>query len=538
LVGCTSDADLRDPALDEALRTISAAAIEEPMRFLADDALEGRAAGSRGYLMAADFVARELESLGLRPAGDGGTYFQQIPLLSTRLVAEHSSLALIRDGQRTVLEPHADYVIAGDPLRARAETTAPVAFAGFGVTAAEHGWNDYADLDVRGKIVIVLSGAPAGFPHDERAFYASGRLKRENAVARGAVGMLRVLPPAEREQRPWTRTVSLGKLPSMRWIDAEGAPHLAFPELFLDGSLSASGEARLFEHAPYGFADAVEALQAGEPRSFDLPVRLEVRTASRQTRLESPNVVAVLPGADPLLRDEYVLVTAHLDHLGVGDAVEGDAIYNGAYDNASGVAGLLAVARACSALPRAPRRSVIFLAVTGEEKGLLGSDYFAAHATVPVSEIVAAINLDMALMLHTLVDVIAFGAEHSTLAGAVDRAAARLDLDVSEDPLPEEVMFVRSDQFSFVRRGIPALFVISGLSGGDATVDGRESWRQWMRTTYHTPQDDMSQSIDFEAGAAFSRLNFLIVYQVANADERPEWLAGDFFGEKFADDPR
>jgi Zn-dependent M28 family amino/carboxypeptidase len=151
---------------------------------------------------------------------------------------------------------------------------------------------------------------------------------------------------------------------------------------------------------------------------------------------------------------------------------------------------------------------------------------------------VAAVNLDMVLMLHPLVDVIAFGAEHSTLAGDVDRATERLDLRVSEDPLPEEVMFIRSDQFSFVRRGIPALFVISGLRGGDDAVDGREPWRQWMRTTYHTPQDDMSQSIDFEAGAVFARLNFLIVYQVANADERPEWLAGDFFGEKFAEDRR
>jgi Zn-dependent M28 family amino/carboxypeptidase len=320
----------------------------------------------------------------------------------------------------------------------------------------------------------------------------------------------------------------------MHWLDDAGAPRDAFSELFGLGALSEAGEQRLFEHSPEGFAEVVAAIEAGETRGFDLPIELEARTSSRHTKLESPNVVGLLPGSDPRLREEYVVLTAHLDHLGVGDAVEGDAIYNGAYDNASGVASLLAVAKAFADLPLAPRRSLVFLAVTGEEKGLLGSDYFAANTTVPSAAIVANINLDMALMLHPLNDVIAFGSEHSTLSEAVDRATARLDLDVSQDPIPEEVFFIRSDQYSFVRRGIPALFVAGGRRSGDSALDGHELWQEWMRTVWHTPGDDMAQSIDFETGAEFARLNFLVVYHVANADQAPTWNPGDFFGERFA----
>jgi len=533
LHGCSSGDRLNEPDLDAALASIDATAIEQPMRVLADDALEGRATGSRGYLVAADYVAGELESFGLQPAGDDTTFYQQVPLLSARLVADESAITLIHDDRRATLEIFGDYVLDGDFLRTRADITAPVVLAGFGVTAPEHDWDDYAGLDVRGKIAVVFRGAPASLPHDERAYHASGRVKCENAISRGAVGLLTALLPGERERRPWPRTVSQSKLPAMRWLDEAGAPRDAFPELFVIGALSKAGEHRLFKHAPESFAEVAAAIEAGQKRGFDLPIELEVRTSSRHAKLESPNVVALLLGSDPQLREEYVVLTAHLDHLGIGDAVDGDAIYNGAYDNASGVASLLAVARAFAALPRAPRRSLVFLAVTGEEKGLLGSDYFAANPTVPSAAIVANVNLDMALMLHPLNDVIAFGSEHSTLAEAVQRATARLDLAVSEDPIPEEVFFIRSDQYSFVRHGIPALFVASGRRSGDSALDGHELWQEWMRTVWHTPGDDMSQSIDFEAGAEFARLNFLVVYHVANADESPAWVPGDFFGERF-----
>jgi Zn-dependent M28 family amino/carboxypeptidase len=276
---------------------------------------------------------------------------------------------------------------------------------------------------------------------------------------------------------------------------------------------------------------AIEAAEDGHPEAFDLPVKLAVKTASRQRKVESPNVIGLLPGSDPQLRDEYVVLTAHLDHVGIGEPVNGDRINNGAYDNASGIAIMLEIARAFAGLPRAPRRSLLFLAVTGEEKGLLGSDFFLDHATVPAEAIVANVNLDMVLMLHPLIDVVAFGAEHSSLSRVVERATSRLGVKLSPDPIPEEVLFIRSDQYPFVRRGIPAIFVVSGLETPDPSVDGKKLLQEWMRTTYHSPGDDMGQEIDFDAGAKFARVNFLASYLVASDDARPTWNPDDFFGE-------
>jgi Zn-dependent M28 family amino/carboxypeptidase len=211
-----------------------------------------------------------------------------------------------------------------------------------------------------------------------------------------------------------------------------------------------------------------------------------------------------------------------------------DLINNGAFDNASGIAAMLEVARAFASLPAAPRRSVLFLAVTGEEKGLQGAEYFAAHPTVPAESLVANLNLDMFLMLYPVRDLVAFGAEHSSLAGPVERAAARTGFTISPDPYPEEVIFVRSDQYAFVQAGIPAAFLVAGWGSGDPEIDGEKATRGWLARTYHSPADDLSQSMDIDSGVRFARANFLAGLEVANADERPRWHPGDFFGEKFA----
>jgi Zn-dependent M28 family amino/carboxypeptidase len=248
--------------------------------------------------------------------------------------------------------------------------------------------------------------------------------------------------------------------------------------------------------------------------------------------MESPNVAGLLRGSDPRIRDEVVVFTAHLDHLGIGEPVNGDSIYNGALDNASGSAALLEVARAFARLPKPPRRSVLFLAVTAEEKGLLGSDYFAEYPTVPSERIVANLNLDVLAMLYPLRQVVPMGAEHSTLEATVKRAASQMGIELGPDPFPEEVFFVRSDQYSFVRRGVPSLFLFWGFKS-DSGVDAAARFREWGRTRYHTPQDDLSQPMDLEAGARHAQINFLVGLDVANADGRPAWKPGDFFGRTF-----
>ncbi|MFQ5877546.1 MAG: M28 family metallopeptidase [Acidobacteriota bacterium] len=538
LAGCVPEVELSTPAVRAAAEGIRAEAIAGHMAVLADDAMEGREAGTAGYLKAAEYVASRFRELGLEGAGGDGGYFQRVPLRTSRPVPEGGLLVLERDEEARPLTRGVHYLLRADLLREETELSAPLSYVGFGVVAPRLGYDDYAGVDVRGKVIVMFSGAPASFPHNERAYFASSRVKMSNAVERGAVGLISMLLPSKRRRSPWERSVRNSTMARMRWIDETGRPHDVFPGIRVSARLGPEGMEALFEGSPVALVDVIAAAERGRPRPFDLPVRVRARAVSRLGSTESPNVAAVLRGADPILKDQYVVFTAHLDHLGVGEPVDGDPIHNGAYDNASGVAMLLEVARAFRSMPAPPRRSLLFLAVTAEEKGLLGSDYFAHHPTVPMDAVVADINLDMALMLHPLVDVIAFGAEHSSLARPMARAARRLGLRLSPDPVPEEVLFIRSDQYSFVRQGVPSLFVVSGWDPGDSGGEPGELEEAWLRDTYHSPGDDMSQEIDFEAGALFARANFLVGHVVANQTEPPRWKRGDFFGELFGRDRR
>jgi hypothetical protein len=413
--------------------------------------------------------------------------------------------------------------------------TAPLVFVGFGITAPELGYDDYAGIDVRGKIVVLLAGAPPSFPHDQRAYYSDPVVGNKNAIARGAVGVLAIFTPEmEKIAPPWETLVRELKKPSLTWADETGRPWFTSPNTAL---LHRKAAEDLFAGAPHSLEDVFKNAETGRPRSFDLPVQASLRVSGRSNRVESPNVAAVLPGSDPKLKDEYIVLTAHLDHVGVGKPVAGehdaDLIHNGAIDNASGIAILLEVANAFTRLSTPPRRSILFLAVTGEEEGLEGSKFFARHPTIPIDRVVANINLDMVLMLYPLKDVIAFGAEHSSLDLTVHEAARRLGIEVSPDPFPQQVMFIRSDHYAFVQQGVPSIFLTVGLQTADPAVDSRALLSKWMQETYHKPGDDMSQPIDFGAGAQFARLNFLISYLVAQSDKAPSWNPGDFFGEKF-----
>ncbi len=421
-----------------------------------------------------------------------------------------------------------------DALREQTEVAASVVYVGFGITAPELRHDDYAGTDVHGKVVALLFGAPASFPSDQRAYYSSRQLKAETAAARGAVGLLFIQPPEEEKRFPFARLAEMLQAGSMHWLDEQGSPDGAPAGLRGRALLSREGANALFAGSPGALDDAFKKAAAGKTGPLALGVEARLLTVSRHATVESPNVLAVLRGSDPALAKEHVVLSAHLDHLGIGPAKDGDAIYNGAYDNASGTAGILEIARAFAALPHRPRRSILFAAVTAEEKGLLGAEYFTHYPTVPIQGIVADLNMDMFLTLFPVKDVVAFGGEHSSLGSVVKEAAGRVGLEVSPDPFPEEVVFIRADHYAFVRKGIPAVTLSCGLKSADPKIDGGVLFRRWLGTVYHSPKDDMAQPMDFESAAKIVRLYYLMADEVADAARRPSWNPGDFFGARFS----
>lgn len=518
--------------LAAALAQVRGSAVRAHVEFLADDLLEGRQPGTRGYEIAARYVAAELKAMGLSPAGEGGTFFQAVPLLESTLREGEFSFTTKTESSPVTLVAKTDYLMFGDSLHTEAEVLAPVVFAGFGVTAPELGHDDYAGSDVKGKIVAILPNAPARFPSEQRAHFASRLLKAENAARRGAVGMLFLRTPEDEARLPWDRVVQNTDA-TVRWLHPDGTPESTFPTLRGAAALSLAGTRKLFASSRVPLEGVFAQAAKGRPTPFALGATVRLKNRSEHRRFSSPNVVGRLEGSDPALKDTYVVFSAHLDHIGVGAPENGDAIYNGAYDNATGTAVVLEAARTLAALRERPRRSILFMFVTSEEKGLLGSDYFANRPTVPADKIVANVNIDMPLLLYPLGDVVAFGAENSSLDGVVAKAAAQTGLTQSPDFIPEENVFIRSDQYSFVRRGIPAVFLVPGLKSSDPKADGAKAFQEFFTRHYHRPSDDLSQPMDLGSVERFVRANVLIAYAIASDREAPRWKPGNFFGKTF-----
>lgn len=510
-------------------------AIRGHVEFLASDLLEGRAAASRGYDIAAAYVASQFRQAGLQPAGDDGSFFQAVPLLEATPVLPGSSAELVRDKDTFTFEYGTHYLPAADFSSASSTLSAPLVFAGYGVEAPELGYNDFEGIDLKGRIAVVFSGAPAQFSHHQRAYYSWLHRKFSTLIERGAVGVVTIDSPVDARRTPWERRVAMSWAPEMRWLNDEGQPQDSFPELKLRFRFNHDAAAQLFQGAPSSFDAVLAAADEGKPQGFVLPGMMTMSATTGLRRTESANVIGVLPGSDPQLKNEYVVLTAHLDHLGRGSAVNGDSIYNGAQDNAVGTAMLLEIARAIHSSGVKPRRSLLFAAVTAEEKGLLGSDYLVHHALTQQQRLVANINMDMPLPFVPIFDFVALGAQHSSLGTIARQAASAQGYRLSPDASPEEVSFIRSDQFSFIRRGIPALVLNAGREPRDQSVDLNDLVRQFRATHYHQPSDDTSLPLDHATAADLARVNLRIALTVANAQSPPRWIAGDFFGERFGE---
>jgi Peptidase family M28 len=512
--------------------SVQADAIRGHVEFLANDLLEGRAAASRGYDIAAAYVAAQFRESGLQPDGDDGAYFQSVPLLEATPVLPGSSAQLVRDDGSHTFEYSTHYLPSADFTSASSTLTAPLVFAGFGVDAPELGHDDFEHIDVTGRIAVVFSGAPAKFPHDQRAYYSWTQKKWTTLIEHGAVGLITVDSLVDAERVPWERSVAMSWTPQMRWLDADGKPQNAFPELKLRFRFNHESARTLFEGASLDLDQALAAAEAGTAQGFELQGLMTMSATTGLRRTESANVLAVLPGVDPELKNEYVVLTAHLDHLGRGAAVNGDSIYNGAHDNAVGVGILLEIARTLRATDVKPRRSIVFAAVTAEEKGLLGSDYYANRVQTSDRRVVANINIDMPMIFAPLRDFVALGAEHSSLGALARNAAGAFGYRLSKDAAPEEVSFIRSDQFSFIRQGVPAIAINGGYQARDGKTDIPALMKQFRETHYHQPSDEADLPMDYASVADLARINLRIALDAANA-ARPQWNRGDFFGDKF-----
>ena len=514
-----------------ALEQVQPAAIKAHIAYLADDRLLGRQAGTPGYQMAVDYVTQQLKVLGVQPAGDAGTFVQKVQLRRAFLQPGATFAAHDVQGATLPLTAGQDYIVYPSPeLPATTVANAPLAFAGFGISAPELGYDDYAGLDVKGKIVLIVRGAPRTFASTVASASQdlSGLLK--TAMSHGAVGLL-------------LASTHVGVLPDLRrgtysvlGPDGKVAASRSFAvgsQQQFYGAVSAATLQRFLQIAALDTTQVFAAIRSGKPASAVLKTTVSASAQARYQDVESFNVVGKIPGSDAKLREEYVVHSAHLDHLGIGASVKGDSIYNGAHDNASGVACVLEIAKIYSRLKEKPKRTMLFVFVTGEELGLLGSSAFAANPTVPKSKIVADINMDMPTLIAPLLSVVALGGQHSTLIEPVKKACAYMAIDLENDPEPEQNRFIRSDQYSFVTAGIPALH----LKYGNKTADGRNNLSQqvqeWRAVTYHKPQDDINGRFDFEAGRKYVQLCFLIGYQVAQDAARPRWNKGDFFGQRY-----
>jgi hypothetical protein len=498
--------------------------------FLASDAMRGREAGSHEFDIAAQYVAAQFYAAGLRPGGDEGGYLQKVPLIGYKLADKGNFVWTPTGGQPQTLVFGEDFVPAPNAAKAETSLSAPIVFVGYGIVAPDYKRDDYRGVDVRGKIVAYIGSAPADYDGEERAFFSSAPSKARIAAEHGAIGVIQIESPRSgRGAAPFAATVGQWQRERVTWARAgDRASSDSAPIL---GTLSMAAAAKMFAGAGTSWDQVRKAADSDKAVFKPIPLKgvLTVAINTETRPMPSSNVIGIIPGGDLKLKDEVVILSAHLDHIGVGKPDKtGDTINNGAEDNAIGIASLIEEAKRFAASGKPPRRTVMFLAVTAEEKGLVGSDYFANNPTVPLKSIVADVNLDMPLITYPFEDMVVFGAQRSTLGPIVERAVASVGVSMSPDPMPEEGIFVRSDHFRFVQKGIPSVFLWPGEKGA-----GKAAWADFMANHYHQPSDEISQSLDWAQGVRFVTVNYAIAREIADNDERPRWNKGDYFGTYF-----
>jgi Zn-dependent M28 family amino/carboxypeptidase len=504
---------------------ISAERIKASVAYLASDRLEGRGPGTSGEELATEYLAGEFKKAGLKPIGERGTYFQPVPLV--RVVTSPKSTLQAIKGETTLDIPCGDgFAGMSQTQKGLEEFDAEAIFVGHGITAPEFEWDDYKGVDVKGKVVVLFTNEP---PSDDPKFFGGKALtyygrwtfKFEEAARRGAKACF-IIHTTETAGYPYSVVRPLDGAQLKR---EEGKPALAFA-----GWLSREAGEKLLGMSGHTVADALTAADTKGFKAHSLGVRLKGNMPTRVEPFVSNNVAGMVEGSDPKLKSEAVVFTAHWDHLGIGRAVLGDSIYNGAADNATGCALLLELARAWSAQSPRPKRSAIFLAVTAEEKGLLGSKYYAQNPLVPLGKTALNLNFDMILPLGVPESIVVTGAERTTAWPMVKAAAAKNGLEIEADQRAHLGIFYRSDHFSMAQAGVPAFSVAAGMKIKGKPEDfARKAFKEFNDKVYHSPQDEFKPDWDFSGFVVLARFSLDVARDIANADGLPTWNPGDEF---------
>ncbi len=517
-----------EPPEQMAAESITADQIAAHVRFLSDDLLGGRAPGTHGDQVARQYIATQFALLGLQPVAVDGSYFQRFDILGIRSDVPKTMIIRAANDQSLSLNYWDDFIaFTGAQDSISQVNDAEIVFVGYGIEAPEQKWNDYKDVDVRGKILLMMNNDPAGDPKlfagNRRLYYGRWTYKYEIAAEKGAVGaiIIHTQPsagyPFQVVQTSWSGQrfeVQSGQGPALQlkaWTTEEASQKIAT----LAGKnlevLRAAAEKRNFRPVPLGV-------------SLRFTLRSDIR------RLQTANVLGRLPGSDPTLSKEVVVYSAHHDHLGTGKAVDGDSIYNGAVDNASGISLLLSIAHAFTKLPQKPKRSILFAAVAAEESGLLGSQYFCEHPPVPSKLMAANLNIDGMNIWGRTRDIGVIDLGKSSLDKVVSEISAYQKRTVKGDQFPDRGFFYRSDQFNFAKIGVPAIYFDNGTEfAGRSPGWGKEQIEKWEATDYHQPSDEYNPTWDLSGAVLDAQLEFLVGLRVANAATMPIWNPGDEF---------
>lgn len=494
----------------------------EHVKYLADDSLEGRDTGSEGIKKAQAYAVEQFKKAGLAPAGSGG-FYQPVAFTQYQVDEAKSSLALVGNGKSEAISFADDGFISSRLTRKSAELTAPLVFVGYGLCVPEKNLDEFAGLDLKGKIAVYLAGSPEDVPSSLAAHYQTIGERWKALRAAGAVGLITIYNPASMDI-PWARISLNRNHPS---VDLAAAEFQEAEGLQIAIAFNPASAEKLFAGSGHTFAEIAALGKDRKPLPhFALATSLRANSAIVSTPLKCQNVVAKLEGSDPALKKEFVVLSAHIDHIGIGAAINGDKIYNGAMDDGSGSALVLDFAAEMKAHPEKLKRSVLLLLVTAEEKGLLGSKYFAAHPTVPAKSIVADINVDMFLPITPLKVLRIQGIADSSLGEHAAEAARSFGVKPVADPEPLRNLFIRSDQYYFIRHGVPSVIMDVFFEPGSAE---QKLFKDWLTNRYHAPSDDMNQPVDLAAAALYEEIAHKLVVETANADAAPKWNTDSFF---------